>query len=191
MWKYMTLGVRFSLVMQINWDVYECNKILGLDYPHFSHCIIVYTLTNQNTYFCQNSIRLCVSVANHPQLKAITLWPADFFQPITYSLLAVTQLFFSWLHTQIVYSDDILHIRCPKKNIQQTLHIMKNLLTQWSIILLTLSPEYLELHCFFLIMSGAITCYQECSLDQVIPSVSVNSIKIDIDHRRRNIWQHI
>ena len=116
MWKYMTLGVRFSLVMQINWDVYKCNQILGLDYPHFSHCIIVYTLTNQNTYFCRNSIRLCVSVANHPQLKAITLRPADFFWPITYSLLAVTQLFFSWLHTQSVlgwHCSSVLHIRCP------------------------------------------------------------------------------
>ena len=183
----MTLGVRFSLVMQINWDVYECNKILGLDYPHFSHYIIVYTLTNQNTYFCQNSIRLCVSVANHPQLKAITSRPTDFFWPITYSLLAVTQLFFSWLHTQIVYSNDILHIRCPKKNTRQTLHIIKNLLTQWLITLLTPSPEYLKLHCFFLTIGGAITCYQECSLDRVIPSVSVNSIEIDIDHKWRNI----
>ena len=76
----MTLSVRFSLVMQINQDVYECNKILSLDYPHFLHCIIVYTLTNQNTYFCQNSIRLCVSVANHPQLKTLTSQPTDSFQ---------------------------------------------------------------------------------------------------------------
>ena len=91
----MTLGVRFSLVMQINWNVYKCNNILGLDYSHFSHYIIVYTLTNQNTYFCRNSIRLCVSVANHSQLKVITSRPADTFRPITYSLLAVTQLFFS------------------------------------------------------------------------------------------------